>query len=160
MDTITWGHPCFVCHRHITRGRPTLVFSTDHPEYVGIRHSKCADKPNLNHYDGFQTHPPNYLSQEQVSFLMHFYPRLFSLPGGLERNRELRWCTAELLYNYPNSMINPMVTYRKFLDEHKRWHHEWLYDGDLETGFLRFLGSVQKAAKENPSGAEADFRVK
>ena len=103
--------------------------------------------------------PPHYLSDEQISFLVQFYYQLYSLPGGQEPNRELRFCLAALLRNYPASLINPMVSYRKFLVEHKRWYREWLYEGDLESDFLRALGEIQRAAKEKPLGLEIDFRA-
>ena len=48
---------------------------------------------------------------------------------------------------------------RKFLDEHKYMSHEWLYDGDLETDFLRSLGEIQRAARKKPVGVEIDFRA-
>ena len=103
--------------------------------------------------------PPDYLSDEQISFLVHFYHRLYNLPGGQEPNRELRLLLAELLRNYPTSMVNPMASFRKFLDEHKRFHHQWLYNGDLETDFLHILGQIQGAAREMPVGVEIDFRT-
>ena len=90
---------------------------------------------------------------------MHFFYRLYSLPGGQEPNRELRWCFADLLQKYPASLANPMASLREFLDEHKHWSHEWLYSGDLETDFLRILGQIQQAAREMPVGVEIDFRV-
>jgi len=102
--------------------------------------------------------PPDYLSDEQVSFLIHFFYRLFSLPGGMEPNRELRICLADILRDYPDSMVNAMASFRKFLVAYKRWAHEWLYDGDLETDFLRILAHIQKAAKEELAGIEMDFR--
>ncbi len=89
---------------------------------------------------------------------MHFFPRFYSLPGGMEPNRELRFCLVELLHDYPASMANPMGVLRKFLDDYKRWSHEWLYSGDLETDFLRSLGQIQKAAREEPAEIEMDFR--
>jgi hypothetical protein len=52
-----------------------------------------------------------------------------------------------------------MVSYRKSLDEHKREHRSWLYEGDLEADFLRLLGQIQSAAREKPLGIEIDFRV-
>jgi len=133
-----------------------ILFITDKPMLVGVCHSTCgATKYRYGH---FQMCPPDYLSDEQVSFLMHFFYRLFSLPGGMEPNRELRMYLVDLLRDYPDSMVNPMASFRKFLDTYKRWSHEWLYEGDLETDFLRILGQIQKAAKEEPVGIEMDFR--
>jgi len=103
--------------------------------------------------------PPDYLSDEQISFLVPFFHRLYSLPGGQEPNRELRWCLCVLLQNYPASLVNPMASYRKFLDEHKLELREWLYEGDLEGDFLRFLRDIQKAAREKPLRLEIDFRA-
>jgi hypothetical protein len=102
--------------------------------------------------------PPDYLSDQQISSLVQFYYKLYNLPGGQEPNRELRWCLSNLLRDYPVSLANPMASLRSFLDEHKHWHHEWLYNGDLETYFLRLLGEIQKAVRENPVGLEIDFR--
>ena len=90
---------------------------------------------------------------------MQFFHRLYSLPGGQEPNRELRWCLSVLLRNYPDSLINPMASYRKFLDEHKLGPREWLYKGDLEADFLRSLAQIQQAAREKSVGIEIDFRV-
>jgi len=103
--------------------------------------------------------PPDYFSDEQVSFLVQFFYRLYSLPGGLEPNRELRFSLITLLRDYPASLADPMASLRKFLDEYKHQSYQQLYDGDLETDFLRILGQIQKAARENPVGVEADFRV-
>lgn len=157
MQKITWECLCYICQCPIHRGRPTLLFATDRPLMLGICHSTCGyGRP---YYGQFQMCPPYYLSDEQISFLVPFYHRLFSLPGGQEPNRELRRCLALLLLNYPASLANPMASLQKFLDEYKHGSHEWLYDGDLETDFLRFLGQIQRAARKKPSGAEIDFRV-
>lgn len=157
MQKIIWKHECLFCKRPILRGRPTLIFSTDEPRLIGLSHSICcATKYRYGHY---QMCPPDYISDEHVSFLMHFFPRLHSLPGGMEPNRELRFCLVELLRDYPASMANPMVVLRKFLDEYKSWSHGWLYTGDLETDFLRCLGQIQRVAKEKTVGVEADFRA-
>ena len=101
--------------------------------------------------------PPDFLSSEQVSFLMHFYPRLYSLPGGMEPNGQLRICLARLVREYPASMSNPMASFRACLDEQKRSPHEWLYEDDLETDFLRSLGEIQRSAREKPVHVEIDF---
>ena len=69
-------------------------------------------------------------------------------------------CLVDLLRDYPSSMVNPMASFRKFVDEHKRFYHEWLYEGDLETDFLRMLGHMQRVAVESPVGAEIDFRTR
>jgi len=94
--------------------------------------------------------PPDYLSDEQISFLVQFYHRLYSLPGGQEPNRELRICLATLLRDYPTSLANPMASLRKFLDEYKQWSHEWLYNGDLETDFLRLSGRFREQLERSP----------
>ena len=47
----------------------------------------------------------------------------------------------------------------RFLEEYKRWPRDWLYEGDLETDFLRVLGQIQQAAREMPVGVEIDFRA-
>ena len=103
--------------------------------------------------------PPNCLSDEQISFLVQFYHRLYNLPGGQEPNRELRTCLAALLRDYPTSMVNPLASFRTWLDEYKHWSREWLYQGDLEMDFLRILGQIQRAARDMPVGMEMDFRT-
>lgn len=157
MQKITWKCLCSICQRPIQRGKPTLLFAIDRPMLLGICHSTCGY--SRYKYGHFQMCPPNYLSDEQISFLVQFYYRLYTLPGGQEPNRELRWCLSNLLSDYPTSMVSPMASLLRLLDEHKRWHHEWLYNGDLEIDFLRLLGEIQKAARENPVGLEFDFRT-
>jgi hypothetical protein len=157
MQKITWKCVCSVCQRPIYRGKPTLLLATDRPVMVGICHSTCGY--GLRKWGHFQMCPPYHLSNEQVSFLVHFYYRLYSLPGGQEPNRELRWCLVRLLRDYPASLANPGASLRTFLDEHKHGSHQWLYEGDLETDFLRVLGQVQTAAREKPAGVEIDFRA-
>ena len=156
MQKITWNHKCHVCQRPIKRGKPMILFLTDKPMLVGICHSTCgATKYRYGH---FQMCPPDSLSDEQVSFLIHFFYRLFSLPGGMEPNRELRLCLVYLLRGYPDSMTNPMASFRKFLDSYKHLSHEPLYEGDLEADYLLTLGHIQKATKEEPVGIEMNFR--
>ena len=157
MHKITWQHECLFCKRPIQRGRPTLIFPTDEPKLLGISHSTCcATKYRYGHY---QMCPPDYLSDEQVSFLVHFFHRLYSLPGGWEPNRELRWCLATLLRNYPASLTDPMAALQEFRDEYRHRPSQQIYEGDLETDYLRSLGEIQKAAREKPVGVEADFRA-
>jgi len=157
MQKITWKYPCTICQRPIQRGKPTILFATDRPEMIGICHSTCGYR--WFRYGHFQMCPPGYLSDEQISFLVQFFHRLYSLPGGQEPNGELRLCLAHLLRNYPDSLTNPMVSYRKLLDEHKREHRSWLYEGDLEADFLHLLGQIQSAARQKPLGIEIDFRA-
>lgn len=83
---------------------------------------------------------------------------LHSLPGGSEPNRELRWSLSRIPDKYPSVLKKPTPVLQKFIKDHHRWGLEWLYNGDLETDFLRFLGQVQRAAKEEPLDVEADFR--
>ena len=158
MNKLTWKCICFACKRPINSGNPTLMFSTVKPELLGICHATCSYKIKPNIGDGFHMHPPDYLSQEQISFLMHLYPKLFSLPGGFEPNRELRWVLARMLPDFPDTIRDPMIAFRNLIEENARYSREWLYEGDLETDFLRVLGKIQKAAKENPIEVVADFR--
>lgn len=102
--------------------------------------------------------PPYRLNEEQLSFLKHFYPKLHRLPGGQQPNRELRFALAYLDRDYPASLVNPLATLRRFIDEHKRYAREWKYQNDLEMDFLRSLAEIQKAAKTEPAGLEVDFR--
>ncbi len=153
MDTITWNHHCYFCHRQITRGKPTILFATEKPILLGISHSTCvATKYN---YGRHQMNPPDYLSKEEVSFLIQFFPLLYSLPGGFEPNAGLRWCVADMLRDYPAVMANPMKCFQEFREQNK--YKTQTYKGDLETDYLRFLAKVRKAAKENLVDVEFDF---
>jgi len=154
MKTLTWGEPCLLCARPIQRGKPTVLLSLDKPGLVGIVHAVCAYR---KHRHGvFWTSPPYRLSPEQVSFLVQFFPRLYALPGGEEPNSDLRRCVADLLFGYPGSLKKPL----KCLENFRRSKQIFLtpYRGDLESDFLRFLGQVQRAAKENPLDVEIDLR--
>jgi hypothetical protein len=117
--TITWNHPCYYCHRPILRGRPTLLFSTDEPLFIGVSHSTCCSTKLK--YGHFQTCPPNRLTSDQVSFIGHFYPMLYKLLGGESPNRELRYSLARLLYEYPSSVKKPMPVLQRFFKEHNDW---------------------------------------
>ena len=151
MQKIAWKCLCSICRRPIYRGKPT----TGRPMMVVICHSTCGyGRYNCGQ---FQMCPPAYSSDEQVSFLVQFYYRLYSLPGGQESNRELRGCFTFVLRDYPASLANPMTSLRKFLDERKHWSHEWLYNVDLETDFVRLFGQIQRAAREKPIGVEINF---
>ena len=89
---------------------------------------------------------------------MHFYPRLYSLPGGMEPNGQLRRCLADLDNEYPGSMSDPMAFFRAWIEEQKHLARTEPYEGDLETDFLRSLGEIQRSAKEKPVQIEMDFR--
>lgn len=91
--------------------------------------------------------------------LTHFYPKLYSLPGGDEPNRELRWSIAVLLRDFPASLRDPMASLREFFEEHTRSSHKRLYEGDLETDFLRLLAELHRSAKEKPVPVVVDFRL-
>jgi hypothetical protein len=154
MYTLTWNCQCFFCHKPITRGRPTFIVSIDKPVLFGVSHSTCcATKYRYGH---FQMCPPYFISNEQLSFIVYYFPKLYSLAGAWEPNWELRHCAAELLYSYPETMLNPLVCIQRFREQNK--NKPWTYKGDLEADFLKFLGQVQKAAKEKPIEIEADFR--
>jgi hypothetical protein len=99
--------------------------------------------------------PPAHLSREQVAFLIQFFPMVFSLPGGLEPNADLRQCVADFHWNYPAIETNPMKWINEFREQNK--DEPQTYEGDLEADYLRFLAKVQKAAKENPIDVEFDF---
>jgi len=101
--------------------------------------------------------PPDYLASEEVSFLVHFYLRLYNLPGGMEPNGQLRRCLAHLISDYPDSMSNPMASLRMCMDEHRRLSRLDQYEGDLEADFLRSLGEIQRSAKAMPFHVEIDF---
>lgn len=156
MQTITWNCECYYCHRPIKRGRPTLLFSTDEPLFIGISHSTCC--ATRLKYEHFQMCPPKRLTNDQISFIIHFYPMLYRLPGGENPDRELRWSLIRLLYKFPASVKKPMPVLKRFISEHQKWGFKWLYNGDLEADFLKFLGQVQRMARKNPVEMEVDFR--
>jgi len=158
MQTITWSHPCYYCHRPITRGRPTLLFAIDSredPSLIGVSHSTCCF--TKLQYGHFQMCPPDRFFKDQVSFLTYFYSVVFSLPGGEELGRELRWSLLRILHEYPASMKKPLHVLQRFVNEHQKYGHKWLYVGDLETDYLKSLGQIQRMAREKPVEVEADF---
>jgi hypothetical protein len=155
MNSITWGHQCYFCHRLIRRGKPTLVCSLDKPGLMGISHAKCAqDKYS---YGNFWTSPPCHLSSEQVSFLVQFFPRLYALPGWDKPKNDLRRCAASMLLDYPGSLNTPTKCLQEFREGNTSTLMLQPYEGDLEADFLAFLGQVQRATKENPLDIEIDL---
>ena len=158
MQKMTWGYQCCICQRPIQRGKPTILFATDDlPMMVGICHSTCGSRRYS--YGHFQMCPPDYLSDQQVSFLVQFFHKLYSLPGGTKPNRELRLSLITFLQDYPSSLVNPMASLRKFLDEYKHRSYQQKYGGDLETDFLRILGQIQRETGKKPVGVDIDFRT-
>jgi hypothetical protein len=129
------------------------MFATDKPLLLGLSHTTCSPtKYNLGRH---QMIPPDYLSREQIAFLIQFYPMLYALPNALTPNVALRQCMADLLYYYPLSMIDPM----KCLHDYKEMHLDepFTYVGDLEADYIGFLAKVQKAAQINPVDVEFNF---
>ena len=99
--------------------------------------------------------PPAHLSPKQVSFLIQYFPMLYSLPGGFESNSDLRRCVADFHWNYPAILVNPMKSVYDFQEQNR--DEPRTYEGDLEADYIKFLAKVQKAAKENPVDVEFDF---
>jgi hypothetical protein len=153
MQTITWGHSCYFCHRPIIRGKPNILIAKDKPWLLGLSHSICAAAKY--HLFRHQMNPPARLSPEQTAFLVQFYPMLYSIPGGFTPTAALRRCLAELLHNYPMSMDDPMKWLHKFRDSNK--DNPKTYEGDLDADYICFLTKVQRLAKENPLDVEFDF---
>ena len=87
---------------------------------------------------------------------MHFCTESQKLPGGLEHNRALRFALVALHTEAADAFENPM----KYFKDFQKWGKDWIqeYDGDLESDFLKFLGQMQRLAKEQPVEIEADFR--
>ncbi|MFC1905007.1 hypothetical protein ACFLXT_04540, partial [Chloroflexota bacterium] len=83
-------------------------------------------------------------------------PKLYNLPGMDNPNSDLRRCLADIVWDYPASLANPMVYLRRFQKQNRNKLNS--YEGDLETDYLRSLGEIQGATRENPLGVEADFR--
>ena len=69
---------------------------------------------------------------------------------------DLRRCAADILDDYPRSLVNPLECLKRF----RKLNVGLLqpYEGDLEADFLGFLGKVQKAAREKPESVEFDFK--
>ena len=151
MQTITWGHSCYFCHRPITDGVPTVLVATDKPMFVGVIHDTCyGNKPNFGRY---QVKYPSLLSPEQIAFLVQFYPMLFALPNAFTPNLALRLWLVDFIHHYP--MTDPMMRIR----DYKKIHPDKPinYEGDLEIDYNGFLAKVQIAAKENPVDVEFNF---
>ncbi len=55
-------------------------------------------------------------------------------------------------------MRKPLPVLQRFVKEYGKWGFGWKYCGDLEMDFLRFLGQVQREAKEKPVIEDAVFR--
>ena len=156
METITWKRPCLFCQRQIVRGRPTLIFSVNEPKLVGVSHSMCSH--NAKSYDIFQMCPPHYLSAEHLSFLLHFFPRVYSLPDGPEPDHELRLALCCLIRGFPDSLADIISCLEQALENRKKLSgYTRPYGGDLEADFLRSLAEINKSAKETP-GCKVDFR--
>lgn len=147
---------CQICQRPIQGGRPTILLGVEKPLMVGICHSTCGYR--WFRYGHFQMRPPDYLSSEQVSFLVQLYFRFYNLPGGREQNGELRLCAVDLVRDFPASLGKPLESLKHVCAERNYWHNRLPYHGDLELDFLRLLSEVFKAAKNNPIGVEFDFR--
>ena len=126
-------------------------------------------------WDAFAGVPREYYPMISDNFLSGMYygqrewVELFDT-GGTDLNsdlsvrRELYDVAGGVRANNTDSAVFHVVTpwgaiLSSSLDEYKRWSHEWLYEGDLETDFLRILGQVQEAARALPVGVEIDFRV-
>ena len=147
--------PCSICQSPIDSGRPVLVFAVDKPQLAAVCHSTCRyNWPPWFSYAQYKMCPPYYLPNGETSFLAHAYYKLYGLPGGFEPNRELRLCLAVFLRDYPFSLANPMLSFRRFLNEHERKGRKWLYEGDLEADFFRTLGEIQRRAGDQPIGVE------
>ena len=153
MPIITWNHSCCFCHRPIIHGKPAVTFATNNPFLMGVSHSACvATKYHIGHH---QMNPPDFLSREQVAFLIQCYPMMYSLPGGVTADATLRKCVADFLWYYPAILANPMKCLHQFREQNKG--NVQSYEGDLEADYLKFLATAQKAAKENPVDVEFDF---
>ena len=142
MPTITWNHSCCFCHRPIIHGKPAVTFATNNPFLMGVSHSTCAaTKYHIGHH---QMNPPDFLSREQVAFLIQCYPMMYSLPGGFTADAALRKCVADFLWYYPAILANPMKCLHQFREQNKG--NVQSYEGDLEADYLKFLAKVQKKA--------------
>jgi hypothetical protein len=132
-------------------GKPTILFATDKPMFVGVIHDTCyGDKSNFGRY---QLKSLNHLSPQQVAFLVQFYPMLFALPSAFAPNGSLRLWLVDFIHYYP--MSNPMIRLRDY--RKMNFNKPIRYEGDLEADYVQFLAKAQKAAKENPVDVEFDF---
>jgi hypothetical protein len=89
---------------------------------------------------------------------MHFYPKLYDLPGGMQPNWQLRRCLGNFIGEYPASMRYTMAFLQASMAEHEHLFRGGPYEGDLEADFLRSLGEIQRSAREMPVRVEIDFR--
>jgi len=148
-----WNCRCYICSKPITGSRPFLLLAVDKPTLLGLSHDACGY--DGSRYGQYPLTPPESLSGEEVSFLVQFYPQLFSLPGWDQPKAELRRCLASLLLKYPGSIRDPLSSLREFQrGREPRWPE---YPGDLEEDYFRFLGQVWEAVRENPQEAEIDL---
>lgn len=96
-----------LCLQTTDTGREAVrCFLTDKTGLVGPCHSRCSYGLYRYNYNWFHMCPSDYLSSEQVSFLMYFFPRLYSLPGGEKPNREPRWSLAVFLRYFPIAKVS------------------------------------------------------
>jgi hypothetical protein len=109
-----------------------------------------GDRPNFGRY---RVKPPSHLSQQQVAFLVQFYPMLFALPSAFTPNVALRLWLVDFIHHYP--MTDPIMRLRNYI--RMNFNKPIKYEGDLEVDYIGFLAKVQKAAKENPVDVEFDF---
>ena len=152
-EIIAWNTPCHFCGEPVGSAYPLLIMSLNQAAWIGVSHVECGY--NDFRYAQFRLRSPGRLNTAQVSFLTHFYPCLFKLPGWGQPVSALRRCLALILLDFPEAWSNPAPLLQRFIDENR--NEIDLYQGDLQAEFFNFLGEVQKAAQKDPIHFEIDF---
>jgi hypothetical protein len=150
---ISWNTPCHFCDKPIGSGYPLLMLSPNQAAWIGVSHVECGYQDFR--YAQFRLHSPGLLDKNQISFLAHFYPGLFKLPGWGQPTAALRRCLALILLDFPAAWSAPVPLVHKFIEENN--DEVKLYPGDLEADYFKFLGEVQKSAQEYPLNLELNF---
>ena len=153
LRIISRNTPCHFCDKPIGSGYPLAIMSLKQAAWIGVSHVECGY--NDFSYAQFRISPPGLLNSAQVSFLTHFYPRLFKLPGWGQSGSALRRSLASMLLDFPETWYNPAALLQRFIDENRSEID--LYEGDLESDFFTFLGEVHQDAQKNSLNIELIF---
>jgi hypothetical protein len=153
LKLISWEAACHFCHKPISRDYPLAIMSLQQAAWIGVSHVECGE--SAFGYARFSLPAPGVLNSGQISFLVHFYPALFKLPGWGHSRSALRRCLASLLLNYPQGWYDPAPFLRTFIQENQTEIEH--YPDDLEADFFNFLAEVQASVITHPLDIELDF---
>jgi hypothetical protein len=90
---------------------------------------------------------------------MHFWPRLYALPGALDPQGVLRVLLVEWIGTYPDSVADTATIFRQFINHHAHRQDVLAYRGDLETDFIHFIAETSSLARTSAADVEAEFQV-